>query len=171
MKQLVKTLFATALLSSALLSSAAMAEQRIGVVNRDAIVQQMPQAIASSQSLQIEFKDEGTKVEALRQKMAADLEKLRKDAPTMSEAQIKAEQERLQAANTEYEAIAKPLQEKIQKRRQEENVKVVTLLNQAIQAVVTEEKLDLVLDRQAVVFATPQYDISEKVLKKVSQMK
>ncbi|GAB5382063.1 MAG: OmpH family outer membrane protein [Aliiglaciecola sp.] len=171
MKQLFKTLFATALITSALISSVAQAQQKIGVINREAIVQQMPQAIASQQALQIEFKDEGAKIDAMRQQMAADLEKLRKDAPTMSEAQIQAEQARLQGVNTEYEALAKPLQEKLQQRRQEENVKVLNLLNQAIQAVIDEEGLELVLDRQAVVFATPAHDISEKVLKKVSQMK
>ncbi|GAA6184144.1 MULTISPECIES: OmpH family outer membrane protein [Alteromonadaceae] len=171
MKQVFKTLVVTALLSSALLSSVAYAEQKIAVVSREAVIQQMPQAIASQQALQIEFKDEGSKVDAMRQKIATDLESLKKNAPTMSEAQIKAEQERLQAANTEFEALAKPLQEKLQKRRQEENTKIVTMLQQAIQAVVNEENIDMVLDRQAVVFATPQYDISEKVLKKVSQMK
>lgn len=171
MKQLFKALFATALITSALISSVAQAQQKIGVINREAIIQQMPQAIASQQALQIEFKDEGAKIDAMRQQMAADLEKLRKDATTMSEAQIQAEQARLQAANTEYEALAKPLQEKLQQRRQEENVKVLNLLNQAIQAVIDEEGFELVLDRQAVVFATPAHDISEKVLKKVSQMK
>lgn len=171
MKQLFKALFATALITSAFVSSVAQAQQKIGVINREAIIQQMPQAIASTQALQIEFKDETARLEAMGQQLNADVEKLRKDATTMSEAQIKAEQERLQAASGEFEAMRGPLQEKLKQRRQEENVKVVNLLNQAIQAVIDEDGLELVLDRQAVVFATPAHDISEKVLKKVSQMK
>lgn len=171
MKQLFKALFATALISSAMISSVAYAEQKIGVINRQAIIQQMPQAIAMQQALQIELKDEGAKIDAMRQQMAADLEKLRKDAPTMSETQIKAEQERLQKKNAEYEAVAKPFQEKVKARQQEENIKVVQLLNTAIQQVIDEDKFDLVLDAQAVVYATPAHNISEKVLKKVSAMK
>jgi outer membrane protein len=171
LKQLFKALFATALISSAMISSVAYAEQKIGVINRQAIIQQMPQAIAMQQALQIELKDEGAKIDAMRQQMAADLEKLRKDAPTMSETQIKAEQERLQKKNAEYEAVAKPFQEKVKARQQEENIKVVQLLNTAIQQVIDEDKFDLVLDAQAVVYATPAHNISEKVLKKVSAMK
>lgn len=171
MKQLFKALFATALISSAMISSVAYAEQKIGVINRQAIIQQMPQAIAMQQALQIELKDEGAKIDAMRQQMATDLEKLRKDAPTMSETQIKAEQERLQKKNAEYEAVAKPFQEKVKARQQEENIKVVQLLNTAIQQVIDEDKFDLVLDAQAVVYATPAHNISEKVLKKVSAMK
>lgn len=170
MKQLFKALFATALITSALISSVAHAQQKIGVINREAIIQQMPQAIASQQALQIEFKDETARLEGLGQQLNADIEKLRKDATTMSEAQIKAEQERIQAASVQFDGLRGPFQEKLKQRRQEENVKVVTLLNQAIQAIIDEEGLDLVLDRQAVVFSAPQYDISEKVLKKVSQM-
>lgn len=171
MNKLFKALLASALLSSTMMSSVAYAEQKIGVINRQAVIQQMPQAIAMQQSLQIELKDEGAKIDAMRQQMATDLEKLRKDAPTMSEAQIKAEQERLQKKNAEYETLAKPFQEKVKARQQEENIKVIQLLNSAIQQVVDEEKFDLVLDAQAIVYATPAHNISEKVLKKVSGMK
>lgn len=170
MKQLFKTLFATALLSSAMISSVAYAEQKVAVINTQAIMQQMPQAIAVQQTLQIELKDEAAKVEALRTQLANDFQKLQKDAPTMSEAQIKAEQERLQQQNAAFEAVAKPFQEKAQKRQQEEQAKLITLMRQAIQEVSEEEKLDLVLNAQGVVFANPTLDISEKVLKKVSTM-
>ena len=80
MKQLVKNIFTTALLGSALLSSVAMAAQKVGVVNVEGIFQQMPQAIATQQTLSIEFKDRQAEIEAMRQVIAKDIEKLRKDA-------------------------------------------------------------------------------------------
>jgi len=171
LKQLVKNIFAAALLSSALLSSVVMAEQKVGVVNVEGIFQQMPQAIATQQTLAIEFKDEQASIEGLRQVIAADIEKLRKDAPTMSESQIKEGEAKINQARVEFEAKVKPFQEKVQARSKAENDRLLQMLNQAIQAVATEEKLDLIMDRKSVVFVSPTYDISEKVLKKVSQLK
>lgn len=171
MKQLVKNIFAVALLGSALLSSVAMAEQKVGVVNVEGIFQQMPQAIATQATLSIEFKDEQAAIEAMRLVIAKDIEKLRKDAPTMSDAQIKEGEAKINQARIEFEAKVKPFQEKVQTRSKAENDRLLQLLNQAIQAVAADEKLDLVLDRKSVVFVSPIYDISEKVLKKVSQIK
>lgn len=171
MKQLGKNIFAAALLSSALLSSAVMAAQKIGVVNVEGIFQQMPQAIATQQTLSIEFKDEQASIEAMRQAIAKDIEKLRKDAPTMSESQIKAGETKINQARVEFEAKVKPFQERVQARSKAENDRLLQMLNQAIQAVATDEKLDMIMDRKSVVYVSPTYDISEKVLKKVSQLK
>ena len=168
MKQLVKNIFATAILGSALLSSAVMAEQKIGVVNVEGIFQQMPQAIATQQTLSIEFKDRQAEIEGMRQIIAKDIEKLRKDAPTMSESQIKEGEAKINQARVEFEAKVKPFQEEVQTRSKAENDRLLQLLNQAIQAVAKDEKLDMILDRKSVVFVGPTYDISEKVLKKVS---
>ncbi len=170
MKQLVKNIFAAALFGSALLSSAAMAEHKIGVVNVEGIFKQMPQAIATQQSLSIEFKDEQAAIEAMRLAIAQDIEKLRKDAPTLSEAQIKEGETKINQARVEFEAKVKPFQEKVQTRSKEENDRLLQMLNQAIQAVATEEKLDVILDGKSVIFVGPSLDISEKVLKKVSQI-
>ena len=50
MKQLAKNLITAAALSGAMFSSVAMAEQKIGVVNVEAVFQQMPQAAGIQQS-------------------------------------------------------------------------------------------------------------------------
>lgn len=167
-KLLVKNLSIVALIGSTLFSSITMAEQKVGVVNVEVIFQQMPQAIATQQTLAIEFKDEQTRIEALRQSISKDIETLRNDAPTMSEVQIKEGETKINQARVEYEAMVKPFQEKVQRRSKSENDRLLIMLNKAIQAVAADEKFDLIVDRKSVVFVTPTYDISEKVLKKVS---
>lgn len=171
MKKLVNNIFATALLGSALMSSAAMAEQRIGIVNVDAVFQQMPQTVSVQQSISIEFKDRQAEIERMRNDIGEQINKLRKDAPTMSETQIKSEEARINELRKQFEAKAKPVQEEYQARMKEENDKLIQLLQTSIQAVSTEEKFDMVLDRKMAVYVNPAYDISDKVLKKVSQIK
>ncbi len=148
-----------------------MAEQKIGVVNVEGVFQKMPQAIASQQTLINEFKDEQAAIEAMRLDIANDIEKLRKDAATMSESQIKQGEAKINQARGEFEARAKPFQEKVQTRSRVENDRLLQILNQAIQTVASDEKLDMILDRKSTVFIDPKVDISEKVLKKVSQLK
>lgn len=171
MNKLVNRIFATAIISSALLSSAVMAAQKIGVINAEAVLQQMPQAISSQQTLNIEFKDEGAEVEAMRQTIAKDFEELKKNAPTMSDAQIKAAEDRLNAARVKFEEKAKPLQERMQARRQEENNKVLSVLQRAIQEVAEEEKYDLILNSNSAIYVKPEHNVSEKILKRVSSYK
>ncbi len=171
MKQLVKTIFATVALSAVLMSNVALAEQKIAVVNAESVFQSMPQFISTQQSLSIEFKDRFAEMEAMRANLAEQVNKFRKDQPTMSESQIKAEEARLTELNKQFETKAAPLQKEYQERMKAEEEKIGQVLMQAIQAVAAEEKYDLVLNRKAAVFVNPAHDISDKVLKKVSQIK
>lgn len=171
MKQLVKTIFAGVILSSALLSSAAMAAQKIGVVNIDSVFQSMPQTISTQQSINIEFKDRQAEVETMRASIAEQINKFQKDMPTMSDSQKKAEEARLTNLRQQFQEKAAPIQKEYQERMKAENDKLIQVLLQAVQAVSAEENYDVVVDRKTAVFVNPAYDISDKVLKKVSQIK
>jgi outer membrane protein len=70
----------------------------------------MPQFISTQQSLNIEFKDRFAEMEAMRNNLAEQVNKFRKDQPTMSESQIKAEEARLTELNKQFESKAAPLQ-------------------------------------------------------------
>lgn len=171
MKQLVKTIFAGVILGSAMLSSAVMAEQKIGVVNVDSVFQSMPQTISTQQSINIEFKDRQAEIESMRANIAEQIQKFQKDTPTMSDAQKKAEEQRLMGLRKQFEDKAKPIQEEYQQRMKAENDKLIQMLQQAIQAVSAEENYDMIIDRKSAVYVNPALDISDKVLKKVSQIK
>lgn len=171
MKQLAKSLIATAMLSGAIFSSAAMAEQKIGVVNVEGIFSQMPQALTAQQTIATEFKDRQEEVKRLEEDIKYQLNKRQREAATMSEDQIKELESNILKMREDYNAKAQPLQQAIQARSAEERNKLLGLIQQSIQSVAAEGDFDLVLQGQAAVFSKPEFDLSEKVLEQVSKIK
>lgn len=171
MKNLTKSLFTAAVLSGAMFSSAAMAEQKIGVVNVEGIFQQMPQAVLAQQDIAKEFKDRQDEVKSLQEDIKYQINKRQREAATMSEDQIKELETNILKMREEYNAKAQPLQQEIQARSTEARNKLIGLIQQSIQTVAANGDFDLVLQGQAAVFSKPEFDLSEKVLEQVSKIK
>lgn len=170
MKQLAKSLLSTAILSGALLSSAAMADQKIGVVNVEGIFQNMPQAVTVQQTIAAEFKDRQEEVKRLEEDIKYQLNKRQREAATMSEDQIKELESNILKMREDYQAKAQPLQQAIQTRLAEERNKLLGLIQQSIQVVAAEGDFDMVLQGTAAAYTKPEFDLSEKVLEQVSKV-
>ncbi|MCV2884998.1 OmpH family outer membrane protein [Aestuariibacter sp. AA17] len=171
MKQFAKSLLATAALSGMLFTSAAMAEQKIGVVSVEQVFSQMPQAAGIQQMIQDEFKDRVEEVNRLQKDIEYQLNKRQREAATMNEQQIKDLEAKIMEMRKEYAEKAQPLQQDIQKRSNEERNKLLVLIRQSIDAIASEEKFDMVLQGQAAIYAKPEFDLSTKVLERVSKVK
>lgn len=170
MKQLAKNLITAAALSGAMFSSVAMAEQKIGVVNVEAVFQQMPQAAGIAQSIAAEFKDQVDEVERLQKDIEYQINKRQREAATMSEAQIKELEDKIIELRTEYAGKAQPLQQTIQRRQAEERNKLLGLIQQSIQSVASAGDYDIVLNGTSVIFAKPEHNLSTQVLEQVSKI-
>lgn len=171
MKHLAKTLLSSAILASAMLSSTAMAEQKIGVVDVDGIIQQMPQTIAMQTQIAAEFKDRQDEVKRLDEDIKYELNKRQREAATMSEAQIKELEGKIIAMRQELQAKAQPLQQEMQARFGAEQQKLISLLQRAMQTTAEEGKYDIIMQRKATAFVDPKHDLSDKVLETVSKLK
>ena len=171
MKQLAKNLISAAVLSTAMLSGAAMAEQKIGVVNVEGVFQNMPQAAAIQQTIAAEFKDRQEEVERLKKDIEYQLNKRQREAATMSEQQIKELEDTIIKMRDEFTAKAQPLQKDIQQRLNDERNKLLGLIQQSIQSVAAAGNYDLVLSGPSVAFTKAEFDLSEKVLEQVSKIK
>ena len=170
MKKFTKSLIAGALLTTAMASSAVFAEQKMGVVNVQGIFQAMPQAASIQESIAAEFKDKTEEVSRLEKDIKYYLEKNQRDAATMS-AKEKTELEgKIIALREEYTGKAQPLQQEIQKRLQEEQNKLLTLIKQGIDAVAAKEKYDVILNANSVAFVNPELDVSKLVLDQVAKI-
>ena len=71
---------------------------------------------------------------------------------------------------SDYQLKAQALQEDQRKSIQDENVKLVRLVQTAIDAVAKERGLTMVLRGDAVVYATKAVDISDEVINRVVSM-
>ena len=170
MKKFTKSLIAGALLTTAMASSTVFAEQKMGVVNVQGIFQAMPQAASIQESIAAEFKDKTEEVSRLEKDIKYYLEKNQRDAATMS-AKEKTELEgKIIALREEYTGKAQPLQQEIQKRLQEEQNKLLTLIKQGIDAVAAKEKYDVILNANSVAFVNPDLDVSKLVLDQVAKI-
>jgi outer membrane protein len=170
LKKFTKSLIAGALLTTAMASSTVFAEQKMGVVNVQGIFQAMPQAASIQESIAAEFKDKTEEVSRLEKDIKYYLEKNQRDAATMS-AKEKTELEgKIIALREEYTGKAQPLQQEIQKRLQEEQNKLLTLIKQGIDAVAAKEKYDVILNANSVAFVNPDLDVSKLVLDQVAKI-
>lgn len=169
MKQLVKHIVAGAMLGSALMSTSVMAEQKIAVVDVQGIFQAMPQAAEIQNAIQMEFKDQIEEVNQLQRDGQFYAERLQRDAATMSEQEKKDLEQKILAVREDLAKKGQPLQQNIQRRSNEERNKLLGLIKQAIDSVAAKQGYDLVLNAGAVAFAKEEYDLSEQVLKQVSQ--
>lgn len=168
MKTITKTLATGALIATTLFSTAALAAQKVAIVDVQGILQASPQMVELQSTFNEEFKDEIGLIQKLRKDIEFEVEKLQRDGATMSEAQKQASEEKIKAIGAEFQEKSQPLQQVLQRRQNEEQTKLLGLIKQAIDTVALAENFDMVLNANAATFVKPEFDISQKVLQQVN---
>ncbi len=168
MKHFTQSMLKATLLVAALFASSAMA-QKIAFVDVQGVLQSLPQTQAVVQQINEEFQPQFAALEQLKSDGEFNVEKLRRDGPTMSEAEKKSLEEKIIAIRTELQQKAGPLQQQVQARQNQEQTKLLGLVKQAIDAIAAAEKFDVVLNANSAVFAKPELDISQQVIDRVSK--
>lgn len=170
MKNLAKTLAMTAMLGSAFASTAALAEQKIGVIDVQEVFRQMPQAVEIQNAIQAEFKDRVAEVKKLQEDGEYYAQRLTRDAATLSEDEKNELRTQIEGVRQQLAEKVQPLQQEMQARDNQERAKLLGLIRQAMDAVAADEGYDVVLNGNAVAFAKEEFDLSQKVLEKVSKI-
>lgn len=146
-------------------------EMKIGYVDVQAVASKLPQAAALQQTIRAEFGSRMEAVEKLEKDINFNIEKLRRDGPTMSEKQQQELTTTLNNQRQQYEQLARPLQEELRNRQAEERNKLLGLIQSAIDEVAARDKYDVILNSGAAVYAKPEYDISDSVVSIASKKK
>lgn len=169
-KQAVKS--AVFLIAGLLMAGTVAAkEMKIGYVDVQAVAAKIPQSAALQETIKKEFGQRVQDVQKLEKDINFNIEKLRRDGPTMSEAQQEELKKALTTQRQQYEEQGRSLQEDLRVRQAEERNKVLALIKAAIDVVAEREKFDMVLNSDAAVFSKPEYDLSEAVATQVSKAK
>ena len=98
-------------------------------------------------------------------KLKAAADKLDKDAPTLSEAERNRRQRDLVEQDRELQRKRREFQEDLNQRKNEELASVVERANKVVKQIYETEKFDVILQGEAVIFAGPRVDITDKVIK------
>ncbi len=167
----MKTL-AKAFLLSILFSSSVMASDagiKVGVVHFMKVVASAPQQQAVNKQLENEFKERGEELRKIQQEVRSIVEKAQRDEATLSQAQKVEISRDIEAKQTDFKLKEKAFQEDLKRRQMEERQKLGTLINQAIDKVAKAGNYDLVLNTEAVAFISQRVDITDQVIKVLSE--
>lgn len=166
MKHSTLTVIAVALMGMA---QSVAAETRIGFVNSDRVMREASPAVRAQQKLEKEFEKRDQEM----QRMAKDLQSLQEDlernSATMAEADRRNKERAFNDLNRDFQRKQREFREDLNQRRNEELASVLDKANRAVKTIAEAEKYDIIL--QEAVYASPRIDITDKVVKALSEGK
>jgi outer membrane protein len=148
----------------------AMAQQgKVAVVNIQRILAEAPQSKNAQKRLETEFKKKETDLGELANRVRAASEKFDKESVTLSESQRRDRQNQLADMDREFQRRQRDLRDEMTQRQQAEYSEVMAAANRAIKTVAERDALDMVFQEWA--YASPKIDITDKVIKAMSDAK
>lgn len=168
MNKIVKTSIAAALLSTALFANAAEAQQKIGYVNMQQVLVNLPQSRNLEQQVQEEFKSRIAEVEGIGTKMQGLQEKAERDRNILSQSELQNIGRELELLDATRQVKTKGLREDMQRRGNELRDQLMSEVVRNAQAIATEQKYDVVLSASALVYGNDSHDLTDDVLKKMT---
>lgn len=150
-----------ALAMLALVAPAMADELRLGYVDTERVYREAAAAVKAQQRLKAEFAPR----EAELADMARRARELKQtlDAGKFSDAERRTRERELQALDREFQAKQLEFRQEFGQRRTEEFTAIQQRANQVIRDLARSERFDLIL--QDVVYVSPRFDITERVLK------
>ncbi len=158
-----------ALLSLMLLCSAAQAELKIGFVNAAKVLDKAPQAEQARERLEKEFapRDKGL-VDAQRALRRLE-QQLAKEGTAMEEGERRNLERDIITQKRELKRSQDEFREDFNIRRNEELGKLQRQVYQAIVELAKQDGFDLIVNDGAVIFASEQVDITDRVLSRLTE--
>jgi len=150
----------------ALPASAQQVALKIGFVNTERVFREAAPAKRAQQKLEKEFaarNSELAKIEKQGRDMQSDLER---DNVTMTEAVRRDKERQLADVSRNFQRLQREIREDLNLRRNEELASVQERATRVINQIAEQEKFDLIL--QEAVFASSRIDITDKVIKALS---
>ena len=96
-------------------------------------------------------------------------ENLEKNAVTMAESERRSKEKEFGDLSREFQRKQREFREDLNLRQNEENAAIIERANKSIKQIAESEKYDLIL--QDVVWVSPKLDITDKVIKSLSDGK
>ncbi len=161
--------FTTCFLIVTLLTCAGMtqAETRVGYVNTQRILADAPQAAKAKKKIEKEFEKRDQDLSRLARQLKSLQEAMEKTAMTMTDSDRRTKERELGELGREFQRRQREFNEDMNLRQNEEMAVIFERLNKAIKTVAETEKYDLIL--QDVLYASPRIDITDRVIKALSE--
>jgi len=160
----MKMILAAALAAAAF--GAQAAEMKIGFVNTERVFREAAPAKRAQQKLEREFAARNAEL-AKVEKQGRDLQnELERENVTLPEAQRREKERQLADISRNFQRLQREIREDLNLRRNEELASVQERATRVINQIAEQEHFDLIV--QEAVFASSRNDITEKVIKALS---
>jgi len=160
MKRLIAVCFAACALA------AGAAELKLGFVNTERVFREAAPAKRAQQKLEREFATRNAEL-AKVEKQGRDLQtELERENVTIPEAQRREKERQLADISRNFQRLQREIREDLNLRRNEELAAVQERATRVINQIAEQEHFDLIV--QEAVFASSRIDITEKVIKALS---
>ena len=166
MKVSTLSLVAAALLG---LSQAAIAETKIGFVNSDRVMREAAPAVRAQQRLEKEFEKRDQELQRIARDLKSMQEDLERNGPTMADGDRRNKERALTELNRDIQRKQREFREDLNQRRNEELASVLDKANRTVKELAEQEDYDIIF--QEAVYANPRIDLTDKVIKSLSDAK
>lgn len=148
-------------------STVAQAADKIAVVNVSSIFQQSPQRAVVAKQLENEFKGRATELQSMERDLQTKMQRLQRDGSTMKASERSSLEKSVMAQRETFSTKAQAFEQDNRRRQTEERNKILSRIQDAVKSVATKEGYDVVIDANAVAYASNAKDITADVLKQV----
>ena len=167
LKRPILTVMAIAALAAAQISQGA--ELKIGFVDQERITRESAPADRASKQLEKEFAPRAQEMQRREAQMKTMQGQLEKDALTMSESDRRTKEQELGRLTLDVQRMQREYREDLNLRRNQELGALFERANRVIKQSAEAEKYDFIL--QEAVYRNPRIDITDRVLKALSDGK
>jgi outer membrane protein len=151
------------------ISQAAVADTKIGFVNSDRVMREAAPAVRAQQRLEKEFEKRDEELQRMAKDLKAMQENLERDGATMTESDRRNKERAVNDINRDFQRKQREFREDLNQRRNEELASVLDKANRSVKDIAEKENYDIIF--QEAVFANPRIDITDKVIKALSDAK
>ncbi len=151
-------------------ASLAQAELKVGLVDMRAALFSSDAAKEFTESMVSKYKQQDLEVRAVGEEGQKLELRLKNDAAIMSDNERSKLASDLEAKIQEYKYLKSKLDKALAEKRQEFLNDSKPKVDQAINELVKEEKLDLLMPREAALYANQSMDLTEKFVKKLNKL-
>lgn len=167
LRRLILVIAAFAAMATLPLSHAA--ELKIGFVDQERITRESAPADRASKQLEKEFAPRAQELQRREAQIKTLQGNLEKDALTMSESDRRSREQELGRLTLDFQRMQREYREDLNLRRNQELGALFERANRVIRQIAESEKYDIIL--QEAVYRNPRIDITDRVLKALSDGK
>jgi len=123
----------------------------------------------SFKQVEDQFGDDLVKIKNLEKSIKDDQQKLQKDGAIMSDEEQRKVRNNIKENQSEFQFYAGKLQQAETQWRQQFFRANLPRIQEILKKLIEEEKVDMVLNGQAVIHVTPELDLTKKLLNKLNE--